>query len=295
VSTHINYSFASASEGGGSGFADAWIRYNSAPMGTFWDATIGQVPTTNGYNLEGDRSWMLTDPMLMGNNGPLSGNGTYPQASIALSGLERGVSAGYEMGLLSTRVSWLNGLTQSGAGDVDASSSGSRFHDAEVQFDYLPTQLPGSAISGLYYHGVTPLNDTVAVGNPMYNNDVYRAGLFGTYQRELKAGDQRGISGLLFELNGGYLFGKDKIGIGGPDVYSDGGEVEADLYRENTTSLGVRYDWVRPAEMAGNPTTKAITVDLARRPSDLVKCTLEYRNQSDPGAQSLIAGVSLYY
>ena len=294
ISGRVTYTFASKDDGGPTGFERAWVRYNSAPMGTFWDATLGQMPVTDGYNLEGNRNWMLTDtPLVMGANGPLAGSSTFPRGNFDLAGLERGLEGGFDTTHFSARVSWLNGITESGIGSVGASSSGPRFHDVEAQFDYLPGN-SGSAISGVFYHGVTPLHDLAAPGNPRYDNDFFRAGLFGTYQRQLRAGTP-GIPDLLFELNAGYIVGKDKVALGGPYIYSDGAIVEADLYHQNRSSLGVRYDQARRSETAGAPITKAFTVDLATRPSDLVQIGLEYRTQASPGAHSLIAGLTLYY
>lgn len=82
LALRAQYVFSSTSETG-SGFDEAWVQYNSAPSGRSWSIRAGQMPILSGFQLLGSRNITLTDPQLIGPNGPLMGDG---QGNFAIAG-----------------------------------------------------------------------------------------------------------------------------------------------------------------------------------------------------------------
>lgn len=281
LTAHLIYHVATTS-GDTSGITEGWLQYNSAPTGSFWSARIGQIPLLDGFQLLGDRFITQTDALLFGSNGPLAGDG---QGNFAINGLQRGIEGGYTSGPFSVRASWLNGVDPTGNGAVGL--TGRRAQDLALQSDYLIGR-DGSALGAFFYLGKTPFPAA------MFDNPFQRAGLFGTYARALKGG-KAGIPALLFELNGGLLWGEDAVNKSGQRANSFGTLLEADLYLHNRTSLSLRFDNARPSNAAGVPITEAYTASIAHRPNDLIRLGLEYRKQRQSNANSVIGQVWFYY
>lgn len=258
-----------------SGFDEIWMQYNTAAKGTFWSVRVGQLPVLDGYNLLGNREFSLTDPQALGAFGPLSGN-------LNLSDVERGFEFGYTSGPLSVRLSWLNGINEDGEGAV--SLPGNRFHDYLLQSDYLIGK-EGSMIGAFVYLGKTPLSSAG------YTNSFQRAGLVGTWAKILRPG-KLGIPAMLFELNGGVLWGEDQTSAEGLRQNSLGGILEADLYLHNRTAFFLRYDGARSPTTSGTPTSDAFTAGVAHQFTRNFKAELEYRNQRAPYGATAIAGFS---
>lgn len=281
LALRAQYVFSSTSETG-SGFDEAWVQFNSAASGRYWSARVGQIPILSGYQLLGSRNITLTDPQLVGANGPLTGEG---QGNFAIGGMERGVELGYARAGFYGRFSWLNGINEAGDGGV--ALGGHRANDFLLQADYLIGH-EGSALGAFYYHGRTPLE---SVG---FNNNFERAGLFGTWGRHLQFGEAD-FPNWHLELNGGLTWGQDTVDAGGAKAISHGGLVEAALYVRHRTALVARYDNVRPSSVTGTPTTEAYTLAMLHRPNDYMRFGMEYRNQHHPGGDCVIASLWFFH
>ncbi len=275
------YVFSSTADTG-SGFDEAWVQYNSAPSGAFWSVRAGQIPILSGYQLLGSRQISLSDPILYGSNGPLTGDGI---GNFSIGGLERGVEAGYANAGFYGRFSWLNGIDESGEGGI--SLSGQRGNDFMLQAEYLIGK-EGSSVGGFYYSGKNPLLSAD------YTNSFHRGGLFGTYGKTLVVG-RPGIPDIRLELNAGLLWGRDTLDSSGIKADSNGSIIEAAVYLKHRTALSLRYDNVRSGTIFGVPTSEAYTFAITHRPSNYVRFGLEYRKQRQPGADSLLGSMWFFY
>ena len=280
LAVHAAYTFSWGEER--SAFEEAWVQYNSAASGAFWSLRVGQLPVLSGYQLLGGRSFTLADPMLFGANGPQTADGV---GNFSLGGNQRGVEVGYSNGGLHTRLSWLNGVNE--AGDGDPSWERNRFRDAALQAEYLFGS-EGSSLGGFYYVGKTPF------AGAGFTNHFQRAGLVGTWGRVLQPG-KPGIPDLRLELNGGLVWGRDKISAEGASANSYGTLWEADLYVRHRTAFSARYDTARPSDVPGTPNTEAYTFNLSHRPNDNVRLGLEYRTQRQPNDGAFLGRLRFMY
>ncbi len=260
-----------------SGFGEVWTQYNTSPKGTAWSLRVGQFPILDGYQLLGARSITLTDPTLFGAFGPLSGAG---QGNLSLEDLERGIEAGYSSNNFFARFSWLNGIDSAG----DSPLANSRLRDVVFQVERIFPET-GSSIGGFYYLGKTSF-----LG---FNNHFQRAGLFITYARILEPGDA-GIPRYRVELNGGLLWGRDRISSSA-SANSFGSILEADLYSHNRTAYAIRYDTAQPSDAPGTPTTDALTFAIGHLISNGARLGLEYRHQYNPNDDAWSASIWLLY
>lgn len=263
-------------------FDETWGQYNSAPRGRYLSVRAGQMPIFDGYQFLGQRSITITDPMLFGSNGPLTGDS---QGNFALSNLERGVELGYNRNPLYARISWLQGIDESGAGDTGI--PGHNWGDVALQAEYFIGK-DGSVIQALYYNGNQNL---VSEG---FTNNLQRVGIFGTWGKNYHAG-QFAIPAYRWEVNGGFLWGEDTTTATGHQTGSWGGVIEADAYFAYRTAIALRYDSVRPSAEMGTPVTEAWTVALQHRASNFIQLGVEYRHQNDPGADSIIGAIKMTY
>jgi hypothetical protein len=259
-----------------SGFGQLWLQYNTAASGSYWSVRVGQMPILDGYNLLGNREISLTDPQGLRHFGPLT-------SSLNLSDLERGIQVGHTSGPLSVRLSWLNGIDEAGKGAV--SLPGNRFNDVVLQSDYrIGSQ--GSMLGGFVYLGKNPLSAQ------SYANSFQRAGLTGTWAKILRPGSA-GIPAVLFELNGGLIWGEDAVNAAGLRENSLAAILEADLYLKSRTAFFVRYDGGRSPTTEGKPTSDAFTIGVAHRLTRNVQAELEYRNKRDTYGSTLLLGFNL--
>ncbi len=129
LSAQVRYTMATGT-GSSSGFDDLLVQYNSRAKSPFWSISVGQIAIIDGYQLLGDRTFTITDAMMFGGFGPLKG-ASLGNFSVGMGMLERGVEAGYTDGGINARVSWLNGVDESGIGNI--SLPGNRFHDFVLQ------------------------------------------------------------------------------------------------------------------------------------------------------------------
>jgi hypothetical protein len=293
LTTRIMYEFSSQTEAS-SGFAEAWGQYNTRSDDNFFTFKAGQIPVLSGFKLTGDRSFTLTDAMLFSNMGPLGGAN---QGNFSLAGLERGIEMGYTHGGLTGKFSWLNGVNSLGQGDVTL--TGHRAQDYALQADWLIGN-EGSSISAFYYHGQTPFATVFDANNNVllagYNDQFYRAGIFGSFDMPLIK-ESEGHKKLLLELNGGAVWGRDRVDINDSHANSYGSILESDLYY-GKTALAFRFDNVKPSDQLDSPlnaTTEAYTLCLANQPSNFARIALEYRHQIRPGGTSLMGGLWLFY
>lgn len=270
------YSISNLAESS-SGFGEVWTQYNSSPKATGWSLRVGQFPILDGYQLLGARSITLTDPILFGAFGPLTGAG---QGNLSLEDLERGIEAGYTTNNLYVRFSWLNGIDSAG----DSSLPNSRLHDIVLQVERIVPET-GSSVGGFYYLGKTSF-----LG---FNNHFQRGGLFITYARILEPGDA-GIPRYRVELNGGLLWGRDRISSSA-SATSFGSIIEADLYCHNRTAYALRYDTAHPSEAPGVPTTSALTFAIGHLVSNGARLGIEYRHQYDPNDDAWSVSLWLLY
>lgn len=275
------YTFSTTAETG-SGFDELWLQYNSAPSKSYWSVRAGQLPVLSGYQLMGNRQITLTDPMLFGANGPLTGDTV---GNFSTSGLERGIEVGYTAGAFHTRLSWLNGVDETGEGAV--SLTGHRGNDFVLQGDYFLDR-QGSAVGAFYYNGKTPIT---SLG---FNDNLQRAGVFATLQRVLKKGEGR-VPNLLLELNGGLQWGQDTLDANSTHDSSFGSLLETALYLRHQTALALRYDSARGSNAEGAPTSEAYTFALTHRPNNFLRFGLEYRTQRQPRSDSVIGQVWFFY
>lgn len=281
LSTHVNY-ISSSLANTNSHLDVTWLQFNSAARGPYWAVRVGQIPVLSGYQLLGNLGISATDPVLNGSLGPLSGG---ILGNFAINGLERGIEVGYVNAGLYTRLSWFNGVDDTGNGAV--SLPGNRFNDLALQSEYLIDK-DGSSVGGYYYHGRTPL----LTAN--FTNDFYRAGLVGTWARNLVKGDTP-FPDYRLELNGGLLYGEDQIDNSGTRANTIGTVFEADLYSRYRTAYLLRYDTARPSTVIGTPTTEAFSVGLVHRPNNFMTLQLEYRNQRQPNVVTFTGAIRLLY
>ena len=277
VTVHVHYIFGT-SNASSSGLDETWVQYNTAARGSFWSVRVGQMPVLDGYQLLGDREVTTTDASLFGSSGPLTADTV---GNFGIAGLERGVEVGYTDSPFDARISWLQGVDESGDGATGIEHGG--YNDFALQSDYLIGN-QGSSVGAFYYHGSRALP---SVG---FTNRFSRAGLFGTFSKMTKPG-KFGIPALHYELNGGLLWGQDTVDASGTSVNSYGGLLEGDVYFHNQTALVARYDSVKSADVAGTPVTEALTFGVQHRFNQTLQVGAEYRKQHGPGDESLIGTV----
>ncbi|MCW3095692.1 MAG: hypothetical protein JWL77_1310 [Chthonomonadaceae bacterium] len=277
VTANVIYE-ASTRRGVSSDFDEVWAQYNTAAKGTFWSFRVGQMPVLDGYNLMGTHSVSLTDPQFTGPFGALSGD----NGNLSLTGLERGLQAGYTSGKFFTRFSLLYGVDA--AGDPNNEP---RFNDYLLQAEYLLDK-DGSAIQAFGYVGRTPIDGSGFADN------LQRGGIFGTWGHTLKPGTH-GIPAMRMELSGGLIWGEDQVSAAGDRQDSVGTVIEADLYLHNRTALFARYDGVRLGNAAGTSTTDAGTVGISHRFTKFFKAELELREQRAPYNASILGGFGFYF
>ena len=265
-----------------SSFDELWAQYNSKTKGNYFSVRAGQIPTISGYQFLGARSITITDPMLFGSNGPLTGDG---QGNFAIANLERGVELGYTTGTFYNRLSWFQGVDESGNGATGISHNG--WNDFGFQSEYLIGR-EGNAIQGMYYNGRQRLE---SMG---FDNNFQRAGIFGTVGKNYRV-RELGIPDYRWELNGGALWGQDRTSAAGKNETSWGAVLEADAYYRYQTAFAARFDTVRPSTVAGTPVTQAWTLALQHRFSPLVQTGVEYRHQTGPLFDSWIGAVKLTF
>src|SRR5262249_53214095 len=104
-----------------------------------------------------------------------------------------------------------------------------------------------------------------------------------------------GIPDYRLEVNGGLLWGQDRINAGGTRANSFGTILETDLYCRNRTALAFRYDTARPSDVAGTPTASALTFALLHLPNKAMRIGLEYRRQYSPNDDTFSASLGLFY
>jgi hypothetical protein len=208
---------------------------------------------------------------------------------------------GVTQGALTGKLSWLNGVDVTGAGNVPL--HGKRAKDVAIQGEYLLGDT-GTHIGAIYYSGKTPLSD--------YENKFNRGAVFGTYAYPLKAGGKMGE--MTLELNGAYLWGKDQIPVMVDSVFgktltlnasagstqtmdakSKGTLLELSLYQPGKTAYTLRYDTIKPSDVAGTVTTKATTLAATHMLNNNIRVAAEYRKQMDPDTDSVIASVWFFY
>lgn len=293
LTTKVMYEFSSQSEAS-SGFAEAWGQYNVGSENNFFTLRAGQIPVLSGFKLAGDRDFSINDAMMFGSNGPLYDNG---QGNFGIAGLERGVELGYTNHNVTGKISWLNGVDSTGAGDVTL--VGHRASDYMLQGDWLIGN-EGSSLSAFYYHGVTPFPATTDLNNNPVNSftDIFnRMGLFASLSHTFYQGDETHLP-FSAELNYGAMWGKDKVDSAGDTANSFGNVLEADGYLGDRYALMARYDTIKGSDQLGSPlnaTTEAYTFTLAMKPTHYVRYQLEYRNQMRPGNNSLMGAITLFY
>ncbi len=281
---HVRYT-TGFKGGSQSGFSDLWAQYNTGARGTYWTARIGQIPVLDGFNLMGDhRTIAIADAQMYGALGPLA-NVNAALGDFGLGSYETGVQAGYVTGPLYTRLSWLYGVKEDGSSQ-NITYNGKAFHDVVLQSEYLIGN-QGTSIGAMYYNGRRQLS-TIGI-----EDNFYRAGLFGTYDRFLGK-VRRGIPTWQLELNGGLLYGVDDVAAGKP-VASYATVIEGDLYFNHKTAFMVRYDSARMAGITGIPVTGQYTFSLANRPAQNLILNAEYIKVNNPGSDSLTGMVTFLY
>ena len=262
---------------GAAGVGEAWVQYNKPAEGPIMSLKAGQLSVMSGFALGGARTFTLTDPLIFGSDGPLTGEG---QGNFSLTGLERGLEFGVTQGPLTGKLSWLNGVDATGAGNVPL--AGKRAKDIAIQGEYLLGE-SGTHIGAILYSGKAPITAD-------YENKFNRAAVFGTYAYPLKAGGKMGE--MTLELSGAYLWGKDQIAApvvsAGDsltltrDAKSKGALLELSLYQLGKTAFTLRYDTLKPSDVAGTLTTKATTFAASHMLSNNLRIAAELRKLQLP-------------
>lgn len=269
---------------------EAWVQYNHKAEGPIMTLKAGQLPVMSGFELGGARSITLTDPLMFGSEGPFDPESV---GNFSLAGLERGLELGVTQGPLTGKLSWLNGVDASGSGTVPL--GGKRGNDVALQGEYLLGE-NGTHIGAIVYSGRTPLTG--------YDNKFNRAAVFGTYAYPLKAGEKAGE--MTLELSGAYLWGKDQIAAETPsvlsgastptmDAKSKGGLIELSLYQPGKTGFTLRFDTLKPSDVAGTETTKATTFAASHLLTSNVRLAAELRKQTKPDTDSFILSAWFLY
>lgn len=277
-----------------SGIAELWTQYNSAAQGNYWSVRVGQMPELDGYQLLGQRSITLTDPVMFGALGPIVAGG---ESAFSVAGLERGVEIGYNTAnKMYNRVAWYQGVDETGNGALGLNGSG-HWQDFLLESEYF-IGTEGSAVQAFYYNGHQPLTSSG------YTNPFQRAGVFVTYGHNIQPG-RYGIPKFRYELNAGGIWGQDQTAASGTTKDSWGAVVEADAYWEYRDAVAVRFDsgsafsatsatGSAPAGLATS-TTQAFTFALQHRANNLLQFGVEYRHQTGPTADSWIGEVRVTY
>lgn len=262
---------------------EAWVQYNRKAEGPIMTLKGGQLPVMSGFALGGARSITLTDPLMFGND----------VGNFSLAGLERGLEFGVTQGGLTGQLSWLNGVDSTGDGAMPL--NGKRAKDIAIQGEYLLGE-SGSHIGAIFYSGQTPLAN--------YENKFNRAAVFGTYAYPLEASEK--VGELTLELNGAYLWGKDQIpdtidsisfegGTPTIDAKSRGALLELSLYQPGKSAVTLRYDDLKPSDVAGAETTKATTLAASHLLNNNLRLMAEFRKQTNPDVNSFIASAWFLY
>ena len=280
VTARLDYVYSPQSEEN-AGVKEAYVRLNSDALGTFWTLQVGQIPILTGFKLAGAREATITPSMWFGPVGPLTGAG---QGNLALGDLELGAEIGYNAGGFNGRVSWFNGIEESGA--RASGLPGNRPDDWMLQVEYLLDR-QGSSVAALHYQGGRQLPSTG------FDHSFSRSGVFASWTREIREGMGL-VPRFSLDLNGAYFWGHDRLLGGSAKCSSDSGSiVEVSLYDKHRSALIARFDSMKPSAELG--TTSALTFAVAHRPSKLYRIELEYRKQMRPGAHSLIGSIWAFY